>query len=200
MGGPLDRAVRGKAIETALLLTTEQITRLRLLLRIFYLGTGLAYLIISGVYVIFTDRLRGIASYRVLLDAMPPWGWSMLFLLSGTMLILAGTLCPTWKRTTMVAAAALAFWQGTAYAFAPFVDEGASPMLAVLYVLVAFYLVLGAMFARVQQVAHEADGAGPELVKQAVSQAVDEAIDELGAAPGSPPSDVPGSTSDPPAP
>jgi hypothetical protein len=183
------QAEREQAIRDALMLTTEQINRLRLLLRVFCLGTGLVYLSISGVYVVFTERLYGIASYRVLLDAMPPWGWAMLFLASGLSMILAGTFCASWRRATITAAAALAFWQGTAYAYAPIVNAEASPMLAVLFLTLAFYMVLGAMFARVQQVAHEADTTVGEIetaeaaeVAEASADAAADAADAAGPA------------------
>jgi hypothetical protein len=162
--------LREQAIRDVVQLTEAQVARLRTMLRLFCFGMGAAWLAISGTYLVFGKRLANTPASRVLLDAMPPYVWTLL--ISGTLLILAATFCPTWKRAAIIVAACLAFWQSAAYAMAPIVNPEASPLIAVLFFAIAGNLVLGAVFARIQQTAHDLDTGQIRAVKQRIEQEV----------------------------
>jgi len=149
---------RNRAIQSAINLTEAQVGRLQLLLRIFVVGMGTGYMLIGATFVMFGRRLSEQPSSSLVLLALPPGVWALLFLFSGTLLILSATTrCATWKRSAIVVGACLAFWLAAAFAYAPIVSHKASPLLAILFLIVAFNFVLGSIFARVQAVAKQAE-------------------------------------------
>lgn len=152
---------RNRAIQSAINLTEAQVGRLRLLLRIFVVGMGTGYTLIGATFVMFGHRLSEQPSSSLVLLALPAGVWALLFLFSGTLLIVsATTACATWKRTAIVVAACLAFWLAAAFAYAPIVNHKASPLLSIMFLMVAFNFVLGSIFARVQAVAKQAETNG----------------------------------------
>jgi hypothetical protein len=152
---------RNRAIQSAINLTETQVGRLRLLLRVFVVGMGTGYMLIGSTFVMFGRRLSEQPSSSLVLLALPAGVWALLFLFSGTLLILsASSRCASWKRSAIVVGACLAFWLAAAFAYSPIVNHKASPLLSIMFLMVAFNFVLGSIFARVQAVAHQAEEYG----------------------------------------
>lgn len=153
--GDAPEPLSAERVQRALELYAAQLDRLRVLLAVYCVGTGTIFATIAVLYVALAEHLRDGPA----VESAPWWGRAAAFALCGLALIVAG-FRPRLRLPAIVAGAALTCWQAAAYGARPHSGEESSPAIALLFASLAFYLLLGVLFARAERIADQAAGRG----------------------------------------